>query len=211
MKASEIVKRIRKTKNNVHHYCEDDLANSFGIHDSIPWEQCHTRLKGYWLYSWTCTDTTVGTSLLFLDDEFVGYTQQMARKSDVRYVWESAEAARNVRKFLYDLVEDDEDCFDIWDPEQDIPEYFTVDYTGQRHDYDTATYDGNPFNITKMYHYGYYWTKQELADLASRYATEEEVEENDFHPFPHNYVQIEQDGIRTIVAVRDLQFPIEIE
>lgn len=54
--------------------------------------------------SWICTDTGVGVSLLYLDNELVGNIYQATRKGDKHYFWLNKEAYDKVFDFLISLL-----------------------------------------------------------------------------------------------------------
>lgn len=55
--------------------------------------------------SWICTDTNVGVSLLYLDNELVGNIFQATRKGDKHYFWLNKEAYDKVFDFLISLLQ----------------------------------------------------------------------------------------------------------
>lgn len=60
-------------------------------------------VKRYWLNSWVCTDTRVGTAAYFLNNELVAVSHQQARKSDCVVQFVSNEAANKMREFILSL------------------------------------------------------------------------------------------------------------
>lgn len=58
--------------------------------------------------TWTCTDTAVGLSFVYLDKKIVAIRYQQARKSDSEYYWTSQESYDECRKYLLELLEKSE-------------------------------------------------------------------------------------------------------
>lgn len=86
-------------------YCDaEELALEFGIHCYTPSflyeEDC--KLKGYDHpdVCWVCTDTGVGISFFFLDDQFVFITMQSARKDDEYFYWKDRASYDMVKRWF---------------------------------------------------------------------------------------------------------------
>jgi hypothetical protein len=79
------------------------LADIFNIYD-LYWSD-DPRLKCYFIRKWLCTDTYVGARVYFLDNKFICYSIQSARKSDEDFSFLSKELAEKLRNYLQSLVE----------------------------------------------------------------------------------------------------------
>ena len=72
--------------------------------------QKQNRLKFYWLTCWLCTDTWVGSVVVYLDGQPTGLIKKPARKSDATGQFVSAELKKKTKTYLLELVfQDDED------------------------------------------------------------------------------------------------------
>lgn len=91
-------------------YCDlshlDDELNTG--HSFSYFEEAGERLKQVVVNEWICSDTPVGVYAYFLDGEFVAISTQQGRKSDISWLWNSKQAAINVRNLILSL-HDDED------------------------------------------------------------------------------------------------------
>jgi len=82
------------------------LLNALGIDCCDYVENDDTRLKIYFQHVWYCTDSWVGTRLFFLDEMFVGYSQQAGRKCDeVFHLIDNETAIAELTNFVNSLFE----------------------------------------------------------------------------------------------------------
>lgn len=88
----------------------------------IPDEKYSGRLKFKYYQTWVCTDTKVGVGAYYLDDEFVAFSEQPARKSSERIEFASKESALKLKKFLEQFLEAD-DRFQIVDMKTAVADY----------------------------------------------------------------------------------------
>jgi hypothetical protein len=130
MKIKEVIERINKKNPDL--YAIDTLAKEFGI--DIDYKKCdngNTNLVSYWLECWYCTDTWVGTQFYFLDDKFIAYSTQNARKSRVRVYWASKEAICKTKKFIESYSCSHEDDLPLVNFDEDIGEGYQIDWTSE--------------------------------------------------------------------------------
>lgn len=103
MRLQEAIKRVDKSKEA---YIDlEEIAYSIGIQEYQFNED--NRLKRYWLANHTCTDKVVGFSLLFLDGSCIGYSQQLARKSEIEYNWFSEPDYMAIREYIMSILKTD--------------------------------------------------------------------------------------------------------
>ena len=107
----------------------EKLASNFGIYD-LYWSE-DTRLKGYHVKTWLCTDTWVGWVAYFLDNKFVCLSSQTARKSSTDFDFASNEAHSKLRDYLFSLTNNEEFKVDILDLNIEVPERYSVSYNSQ--------------------------------------------------------------------------------
>jgi hypothetical protein len=86
------------------------------------------RLKEYWLQKWQCTDTWVGLRVVFFDNKPVATIWQVARKSVEEVEFLSEEQALKLRQYL---VTEDKPQFSLVDLNEEINEFYTVEYNSQ--------------------------------------------------------------------------------
>jgi len=119
MKMSEILQLVKPGDN---HPCFHDMAEQFdGVFtyckDYAKWE---SRMSETYIIKWMCTDTLVGTSVIFMDGKPVAVAKQMARKSDKEFYWISAKTRNKVHMFMLTLVDTPVREFELVDMEEDI-------------------------------------------------------------------------------------------
>ena len=101
MKLQKIIESLDKSESNRKELCYTDLAQGeFNIYDDLDQDWDNPRLTAYRFKEWLCTDTLVGGTILFLDDEPVAQGWQNGRKSYVIYHWFSQDAYDKVLNFL---------------------------------------------------------------------------------------------------------------
>jgi len=120
---------LSKLNNDFESYINiEDVALDFGIYDGgdLSQDDENIRLKSlnHSDLTWTCTDTGVGVSFIFLDKLFVGASIQMARKDDSRYYWNGKESYDKVFEYIHSLVKKRVTYPQFIKWEQDMDEYF---------------------------------------------------------------------------------------
>lgn len=135
MKWLEAIEKVSKTDDNdIRFYGSDCLPEELRISDDINFEKLNTRLKEYWVHSWLCTDTWVGYTALFLDNDVVAISYQSARKSSKNYKFVSKDILKQARLWVIECLEYDTDRYatsflnDGWEQEQTE---FNCVYTSQ--------------------------------------------------------------------------------
>lgn len=90
-----------------------EIAEELGVTDfdmnmkDNAWLEIDARVKEYYVAQWYCTDTIVGISLIFLDDEFIALSSKKGRKCDTKFEFGSKMQARKMRGFIESLCEED--------------------------------------------------------------------------------------------------------
>lgn len=137
----QISERIDKSSANEKTVDIMQLANDFNI--NLDWWIEQDRLKAYWMGGWNCTDTWVGYIMYFLDDEPVGVSSQLARRSDTEYEWFGVESATKVRDYLLSLIEKDDSINVAYASlDEEIGEGYTIGFNSQIVHGNEATLDG---------------------------------------------------------------------
>lgn len=119
MKLIDLLPTVEKTEYNSKNINIEVVVNALGItFDSCYEHRCviYDRIKAYWLMPRMCTDTMVGAAVYFFDDELIGYSNKVARKSDEDFFFISVESADKVLKFFLSLI--DNNNFSIATTEQ---------------------------------------------------------------------------------------------
>ena len=106
MKLSEVIQRLSRNRANEAHPDIELFSQTLNVYGTTGWsETFNNRMKGWYIDSWLCTDTTVGTAVYFFDDEPVAVGTQTARKSPEVLYFLSQEAADRVRDFLLEIIQ----------------------------------------------------------------------------------------------------------
>jgi len=113
----------------------EDFENIFGIgnHIEYDYDQLEDRFVAYWLKRRNCTDTWVGVRVYFLDHKLVAVGHQKARKcsNDIEFI--NQESAVKVKDFILSIRKQESESYPViseQDLEQEIGEYYTVNYYG---------------------------------------------------------------------------------
>ena len=105
MKLKIIINTIYKHPDNVFKPYYGDLAEKeFDMFELFDQDWINPRLKAYGFNNWMCTDTIVGGTILYLDDEPVAQGWQTSRKNNIIYKWFSQKCYDKVRLFLESKV-----------------------------------------------------------------------------------------------------------
>ena len=124
----ELIKNICKIEKNEANVEWGNLRDIFGLED-IDW--CDdTQLKAYWLKELLDSNETIGISVYYLNNEFVGICTYTCRKDRGSFEFVSTEAANKVELYLFSLREKKEikilNCLDV-----EIESKFKVEYAQQ--------------------------------------------------------------------------------
>lgn len=128
---------------------EEAIYESLGLtysYDSN--EEIDKALKAYPIFNWICTDEHVGLDAIYLNDAPMGCCYRSARKNHYEIEWISNEHAAKVRDFLLSFTPPR--TFNLMDPDQDIGEDFTVQFTTQALT-DDGFYEGRPVKALIWY------------------------------------------------------------
>ena len=102
MKLIDAVRNVDKSESNRNWFDRYNVGQAFGLNfcwDEFP-DDFDVRLTGYHIQVWRCTDTSVGLTAVYFDDEPVATIWQPFRKSDPKWKFISVEAAAKVRTWL---------------------------------------------------------------------------------------------------------------
>jgi len=151
MKLKDVIKNINFEDKNIQSDIDwENLGNTFDIPNywSLWFEQ--ERLKAYFIQKWYCTDSYVGVRAYFLDGKFIAVSSQLGRKMDEDFAFVSKEDAENLKKYIESLINEEEDEIkvEILDLEQELKEFYSVDYNSQIL-HKNAIYDGQKVEIIK--------------------------------------------------------------
>jgi hypothetical protein len=142
MNIMEAIKRVRRDERNSQYVDLEELMGEFNLSgDAYAMGEDHPfRLR--WLEVWNCTDTWVGLSVLFLDNDPVAVRHQACRKCETIYHWLSEGAAAEAYEALLNLIKmKDPPGLTILDPAEEISDPFRLTYGDQVIDR-TATLNG---------------------------------------------------------------------
>lgn len=127
MKIKDIIQNINKEAFDVPAW--EELAQLFEIYN-LYWSE-DKRLCNYVVKSWNCTDTWVGWYAYFLDDEFICFSTQNARKSSPSFKFISVDAKVKLKNYLQSLVEDNDRNIEYINIDDEIESTYKLDYSNQ--------------------------------------------------------------------------------
>ena len=117
----QAIANLQRTEANsgypdVDHFCQALDFCPMGWNETFS-----ARCKSYWLERWMCTDTMVGTAVVYVDDTPVALFVQTGRKSTpyIRFIGE--EGAEVMRKLLASLQS--KGHYDVCDVHARIPDF----------------------------------------------------------------------------------------
>lgn len=133
MKLCDAIKNIDKSSTNEDWFDFGELCEQFDLYDEYVEEDEVKQFKIYWLKVWNCTDTWVGVSVLFLNDEPVAIREQQCQICDKHYSWLSKQAWKSTRKEVWEIIDNSktEDEIELIDLDQEVDELFQLEYSGQ--------------------------------------------------------------------------------
>jgi hypothetical protein len=109
----------------------EELSSLFNI-NNLYWSD-DPRLKCYQIKKWLCTDTHVGINAYFLDDVFIGISEQKYRKSIPEF--KLMDKTKTILyEYLISLVDQPEfhiDTLSDNDLDNEIPNTFKIEYNSQ--------------------------------------------------------------------------------
>ena len=92
------------------------------------------RLKAYYLKMWYCTDSYVGIRAYFLDGKFVAISNQLGRKCGEDFSFVSDEIFKELRAYLFSLIQmyEYKPKIDILEGlDEEIPNTYKIEYNSQ--------------------------------------------------------------------------------
>lgn len=135
MKLSEAIKRLVRTYENEANPDIELFAQELNVYGAPSWsETFNNRVKGWYLNSWLCTDTEVGTAVYFFDDKPVAVGVQTARKNRESLYFLDKTVADLLREFLFEIIQQEDEYMvaQYIDPEsEDIPEFHSYGFGEQ--------------------------------------------------------------------------------
>lgn len=128
MKLIDIINSIDKNNKGLQSQpAWSDIAQAFQIHDLGCYDD--KRLTAYHIVTWYCTDSYVGLRAYFLDDEFIGISEQSGRKSNEDFKFVSKEIALKVRFYLESLRAPNSYLpHGYLDLEEEVVDYYSIDF-----------------------------------------------------------------------------------
>lgn len=84
------------------------------------YDKFSNAVKEYYVYSWICTDTRVGLSIITLHDIVVAVARQTARKSDKRVAYLTEVHYNQLRDFMRSCVNEEAVTYETLDFEEEI-------------------------------------------------------------------------------------------
>jgi hypothetical protein len=108
MNILEAIEKVDRSESNSHYVDLDELFSEFELPAVCLKEEPNHQLSAYWLIVWNCTNTWVGTSVLFLNDEPVAIRQMSCRKCPVCFHWISKEAYYNVKEEVLKIIKENQ-------------------------------------------------------------------------------------------------------
>lgn len=155
MKIKDIIKNLDLSERNSTTPNMEEVFLEFDIEGvwNCDWDLLNSRLKAYWVANHLCTDTWVGITAIFLDEQFAGLSYQTARKADTKYMWAES-MAENVKYFLLECKNEATPCLSYIDMDEDLGEGYPINYTGQML-VKKVLYKGDLVGVTKDSDEGY--------------------------------------------------------
>lgn len=191
MKLKDIITRVDKNPKFKREVDLERLSDNMetGIPYYFDWYSIQgERFTSYFISSWYCTDTYVGTVIYFFDDEPFAISHQSGRKMSEEFEFFSKEVFDKAKTYLLSLCQKEESISVFLDLDEEFPMYYKIRSNAQLFDYhkDIPFYLGEKVKIIKY--------KQK----ANSYYTDSEV-----------VIQYE-DGEKKTVDISDLDFPYNL-
>jgi hypothetical protein len=146
MKLSEIIEQIDTS--HAPYYPSELAEEILGYYPTACLAE-HGFTERY-ISTWLCTDTTVGTSIIYRDNNPICISVQKFRKSDPTFYWLSKEIYNETAAFIRSLEDkENEDDFKVADLNDDWPETYDIEFTGQllRSVHNKAFYQSQLFDV----------------------------------------------------------------
>lgn len=129
MKVRDIIKNLDKSDKNRAWIDCSKLASELGL--SYNWINLEDHgFSAYWFSKWLCTDTMVGGSVIFYQNEPVALTWQNGRKSDTSYGWIGGkETYKKISSVIHALFADQDETSSVMTVTLDDVLPDNIDYT----------------------------------------------------------------------------------
>lgn len=163
MKLIDAIRRVNRDPEQSFDPDIRELCEELHLQDNWGWnEDFNKRVRGYPLIKWICTDTWVGTTVYYLDDEPICVSTQTARKNDTYYYFVSKEAADKLRALILSLPHSsEEDKITLIDEDEEVGEDYTLSFTGQLLT-DKGFVDGKPCKVVNKFRENFISQKVEV-------------------------------------------------
>jgi hypothetical protein len=147
MKLGELIRLVDKSKNNTTAGDIEDFARELIDSPSYGYSQEFSdRIKGYWIQKWLCTDSWVGLTAWFWDDEPLATSWQPARKSTEVFQFVNKDIADRLRVYIKEILGTHDPEPDFVNLEEDLGESYTVNWASELL-VDEAFYEGQKVKI----------------------------------------------------------------
>lgn len=122
MNMTDLLKAFKPDPQHAYHadwdaLCADELSHFSWNYD---YKKFSDAVKEYYVYSWICTDTRVGLSIITLHDIVVAVARQTARKSDKRVAYLTEVHYNQLRDFMRSCVNEEAVTYETLDFEEEI-------------------------------------------------------------------------------------------
>lgn len=135
MNTEEALQQINKTESNEAQIDFESLSNELFPEVYVdPWdlERENQKLKSFWLAKRMCTDTYVGTSILYFDDQPFGVARIDCRKCDYFYDFFDESVTKKAKEYLFSLMSQEDELVINKDVLKiEIGEAFEVSYSSE--------------------------------------------------------------------------------
>ena len=144
MKLKEIAEKIDKSENNSEYVEIYQIAEEIGLecYETTP-SDC--PIKAYWIGNWSCSGTWVGYKMYFFNDTPVAFSTQPFRKSKEEFKWFGKKEFELVRNYILSLIPESEPNVSYVSIDENIGNYFKVEFNDNVIDWSKGRYDDMPF------------------------------------------------------------------
>lgn len=183
MKIREIIERVEKSEQTEDWVDVNELAEKLGLgYEDYGHPE---RLTSYYFGSWTCTDTTVGYKVYYLDDKPVAVSIQTGRKSDEKLYWLSEEIAKEVREYIISLLKEKEVSLrvSVVNLDEDIGDGFKIHFYSNIERFDNVSLNGEKVKVIRPVPESYNLGTRVVIEMADGMENEVEMNELTFGYF----------------------------
>jgi hypothetical protein len=189
MKLSELIERLDSESEPYYGSAlQESIFNTYGYANLS--EHGFTSKK---ISYWCCTDTTVGSEMIYRDNQPICLSFQQYRKSDPEFYWISEEVYKTTKSFIESLEEEEEeDAVEILNLDQEVKCTYQIGFISQLYSCHThAFYEGKLYEI--------HWKDEDFSSRRRDYSTLDE------------YVPLIGESSTFSVNIKDLHFPIPLK